>query len=84
MNNSPEYLTKQEKKDPIGKIQNGLEDKEIISRLKDIDFLTQDLKLTERGKEYTLGKLQELNSVERIMIERFILEHHEVEKEILY
>lgn len=78
------YLTKQEKKNPIGMLANGMSDKQIIEKLKEIDFLTEDLKITRRGREYVLGKLESMDNVEMLMIERFIIEHHELEANIEY
>ena len=62
----------------------GLSNKQIVERLKVIDLLTDDLKLTRRGKEYADGILKQMNNVERIMVERFILEHHKVDIDINY
>lgn len=78
------FLTKQEMKNPIGTIANGISDRRIVEKLKEVDFLTDKVELTRRGKEYVIGKLSEMDSVERILLERFILEHHGIEKEIEY
>lgn len=85
MKNSNDFLTQQEKKNPIGIVMTeALSDKQIIEKLKEVDFLTDDLKLTRRGKEYVMGKLETMDNVERLMIERFTLEHHGVEANIPY
>lgn len=84
MKKNNNFLTQQEKKNPIGMMAEALSDKQIIEKLKELDFLTDDLKLTRRGKEYVMGKLETMDNVERLMIERFILEHHGVEANIPY
>lgn len=77
-------LTKLEKKNPLGKLSEGMTTQDIIKNLKKVDFLTHDLKLTRRGKEYVELKMQEMDNVERVMIERYILEHHGVEVNVDY
>ncbi|PLS19458.1 hypothetical protein CVD28_03310 [Bacillus sp. M6-12] len=79
------YLTKLEKKNPLGKwMTEAYSDNKIVEELKKKDFLTDDLKLTRRGQEYVMGVLQEMDSVQRIMVERFILEHHQLNVNISY
>ncbi|PGP12048.1 hypothetical protein COA01_35090 [Bacillus cereus] len=78
-------LTELEKDNPIGKIMTeGLPTEKIIDKLKEVDFLTDDLELTRRGKEYAIGKLEKMDSVERIMLEKFILEHHKLKPKLNY
>lgn len=77
-------LTKVEKKNPIGIIAEGMSDTRIVEKLKEVDFLTDDHQLTRRGKEYAVGKLSEMDNVERIMLERYILEHHGIDNKITY
>ncbi|MCU7667353.1 hypothetical protein [Bacillus thuringiensis] len=78
-------LTELEKENPIGKIMaEGLSTERIIDKLKEVDFLTDNLELTRRGKEYVVGKLEKMDNVERIMLEKFILEHHNLKPEINY
>jgi hypothetical protein len=77
-------LTQKELKNPIGYAAEGMSDKEIVETLKEKDMLTDDLKMTRRGKEYAINVISKMNRVERLMVERFILEHHGVVVNIEY
>lgn len=70
------YTTKKEREHPIGKLMTGLGSEEIVKRLKESDFIAEDGKLTRKGKEYCEYQFQKLDSVQRIMMELFILSHH--------
>lgn len=78
------YLTVQEKKNPLGKKADGMSSHQIIKELKKVEFLNDELVLTPKGIEYVYGKLEKMDNVERIMIEKFILEHHDVDVRPIY
>jgi len=78
-------ISKTERKHPIGAVfENGLSGEKTVEKLIEGNFLDNERNLTDKGREYTQGILENLTNVERIMIEKFILEFHEIHKELGY
>lgn len=73
-------LTELEKKNPIGYTAEGMSSQQVVDKLVEVDFLTENYEMTERGMEYTENKLSEMDKVQRIMLERYILEKHNVDR----
>ena len=64
-------------KNPLGTADSYMTSEEIVQAMVNYShFLKEDLTITKRGKEFVMAKLEKMSQVERIMIERFILEHH--------